>query len=343
MGILHRHCAFAAAALGILFAGPALAQSGANGFPSDTAAASAPPVSAGKAVGKPPAPVIAAKVLFGGAKSAAPMTPKSIGGYAGGCLAGARALPIDGPAWQAMRLSRNRNWGHPVMVAWLEKFAKDSQKEDDWPGLLVGDMAQPRGGPMLTGHASHQIGLDADIWFTPMPPRRLSETEREEMSAVSMLGSDKLSVDPALWTPSRARIVKRAASSPIVERIFVHPAIKKTLCESAASMGPDKSWLSKVRPYWGHHYHFHVRIGCPSGSTDCKPQPAVAGDDGCGQEVTDWLKRMAAPPPPPAPGPPKPPPPPMTLDRLPAECRVVLETGISKGVVKSPQQQAAQK
>ncbi len=306
------------------------AQSGENGFP--RAAAASPAATAAPAAA-PAVKAIPAKVLFGAAKQAAPIPPSAIGGYAGGCLAGARALPIDGTAWQAMRLSRNRIWGHPTLVGWLETFAVAAQKNDGWPGMLVGDMSQPRGGPMLTGHASHQIGLDADIWFTPMPSRRLSGQEREDMSAVSMLGPDQLSVDPQLWDAARMRIVKRAASSPVVERIFVHPAIKKALCESAASLGPDRAWLAKVRPYWGHHYHFHVRVGCPKDSASCKPQPAIPGDDGCGAELADWYKRLTAPPKPA--GPPKPPPPPVTLDRLPAECRVVLETGVSRGVVKS--------
>ncbi len=94
--------------------------------------------------------------------------PQSIGFYAKGCLAGAVALPTDGPNWQVMRLSRNRRWGHPRMIALLEKLSHDAAR-DGWPGLLVGDISQPRGGPMLTGHASHQVGLDADIWLTPMP------------------------------------------------------------------------------------------------------------------------------------------------------------------------------
>ncbi len=310
----------------------ALAQSGDNGFPSTAAAGAAPKASAAAAPKRPPE-VVAAKTLFGAVKQAAPTPPSAIGGYAGGCLAGARALPIDGRAWQAMRLSRNRNWGHPELVRWVEGFAVAAQKEDGWPGLLVGDLSQPRGGPMLTGHASHQIGLDADIWLTPMPARRLSYEEREEMSAVSMLAENKLEVDPQRWDAARARIIKRAATSPQVERIFVHPAIKKALCESASSMGPDRSWLSKVRAYWGHHYHFHVRLGCPNDSASCKPQPPPPGDDGCGAELASWLKLISAPPKPP--GPPKPPARPMTLDNLPAECRVVLETGISRGVVKS--------
>ena len=124
------------------------------------------------------------------------------------------ALPIDGPAWQAMRLSRNRNWGHPELVALVEKLAVEAKQHDGWPGLLVGDLSQPRGGPMLTGHASHQVGLDADIWLTPMPDRRLSEKEREDLSATSMLADDKVSVDPKIWTDAHVRLIKRAASLP---------------------------------------------------------------------------------------------------------------------------------
>ena len=89
------------------------------------------------------------------------------------------AIADDGPNWQAMRLSRNRRWGHPDMVALVERLSRDATA-DGWPGLLVGDISQPRGGPMLSGHASHQIGLDADIWFQPMPQRRLSASRARE-------------------------------------------------------------------------------------------------------------------------------------------------------------------
>jgi penicillin-insensitive murein endopeptidase len=110
------------------------------------------------------------------------------------------SLPINGPDWQVMRLSRDRNWGHPRLLDFLERFANDARHLDHWPGLLVGDMSQPRGGPMVTGHTSHQIGLDVDIWLTPMPDRILTPQERENMTAVSML-KDPFTVDPDKWTP----------------------------------------------------------------------------------------------------------------------------------------------
>lgn len=291
----------------------------------DNETAHQPPVPSEKpeaSADKKPPP--AAKLLFGAAKTAAPLAARAIGFYSRGCLAGGKALPVDGPAWQAMRLTRNRNWGHPELIALIERFAKEVQKEDGWPGLLIGDMSQPRGGPMLTGHASHQVGLDADIWFTPMPGRRLSRREREALSATSMiLGPTQ--VDPTAFTQNHVRVVKRAASYPQVERVLVHPAIKKALCEAA---GNDRKWLGKVRPYFGHFYHFHMRIGCPKDSKDCRRQPAPDGDDGCGKELDDWFKRLTRPAPPrPKDAKPMPPKPPITLADMPKECRVVLEAG----------------
>ena len=269
---------------------------------------------------------VPAKQLFGHKKDAAPLNPAAIGFYSRGCLAGGERLEIDGPAWQAMRLSRNRNWGHPQLVRLVRRLAVDAKKYDGWPGLLVGDLSQPRGGPMLTGHRSHQIGLDADIWFTPMPDRRLSRRERERLSATSMLARDRLSVNKEIWSMAHVRLIRRAASYPQTERILVHPGIKKALCEGADKLGGDKSWLAKVRPFWGHHYHFHVRISCPPGSVGCKSQKPVTGKLGCDQELAYWYRVLTRPKPRIArPKTKRKPRPPVTLARLPAECREVLD------------------
>lgn len=308
---------------------PVIVENGSLTPTARTAAITIEPDPTARSTDGPPAPpVIPAKQLFGAAKAPASLAARAIGTYARGCLAGAMALPVDGPAWQAMRLSRNRNWGHPNLVKLVERLALESQKQDNWPGLLVGDISQPRGGPMLTGHASHQVGLDADVWLTPMPDKRLSRKEREELNATSMLDSTDIAVDPKVFTPGHVQLIKRAATYPDVERVLVHPAIKKALCEAA---GPDRAWLGKVRPIQGHYYHFHIRIGCPPGSTTCTPQKPTTGEDGCGKEVQEWIARVTprkGPPPPRPPGyKPRPPAPPISLAQLPAECSVVLETG----------------
>lgn len=300
----------AAAALAAVFAAPAAAQSSGEETAQEIRAA------------KAALPSDAAKALFGSTRDPAPLAARSIGSYSRGCLAGAQLLPVNGPAWQVMRLSRNRNWGHPALIAYLERFALAARR-DGWPGLLVGDLAQPRGGPMLTGHASHQIGLDADIWLMPMPARELSAQEREAISAVSMLKDGTREVDPKVWTEGHARLLRRAALDVEVARIFVHPGIKKALCDWSgggdAKSGGDRAWLQKIRPWYGHHYHFHVRLACPAGVTDCKDQDPVPAGDGCGADLAWWLG-----PEPWKPSPPSPPKPPLTLADLPAACSQVL-------------------
>ena len=262
---------------------------------------------------KPDDPNTPAKELFGRKPKPAPLAARAIGYYTGGCLAGGVALPINGKTWQVMRLSRNRNWGHPNLVKFLERLAEKAPKVG-WNGLLVGDMAQPRGGPMLTGHWSHQVGLDADLWLTPMPDRELTRQEREEMSATNVVADDWKDVDPKIWTPAHIAILKAAAQDKDVERVLINPAIKKALCRDVTG---DRSWLHKVRPVLGHNYHFHVRIGCPAGQEGCKAQTAAPADEGCGKDLDWWFTREAVP----KPGPGRPP---IKMSALPAACKQVL-------------------
>lgn len=274
------------------------------------------------ALAHPNDPHLAAREIFGRKLTPAALGVQSIGFYAKGCLSGGEALPITGPTWQVMRLSRNRNWANPEMVALIEKISAKVHKTAGWPGLLIGDMSQPRGGPMLTGHASHQIGLDADIWLTPMPNRLLSRNEREEMSAVNMVAANRLDIDPKVWTPQHLEVIRAAAQEPRVERIFVNAAIKKALCREARG---NRSWLSKVRPMYGHNYHFHVRIKCPAGSESCTPQPPPDDHEHCSAgDLAYWFSDAVLHPKPP-PKPPKPKPP-LTLADLPAACKQVVAT-----------------
>jgi penicillin-insensitive murein endopeptidase len=240
-------------------------------------------------VANPDDPSTPARELFGRKDKPAPLEARAIGYYTGGCLAGAKALPINGETWQVMRLSRNRNWGHPNLVKFLERLAKKAPSVG-WNGLLVGDMAQPRGGPMLTGHWSHQVGLDADIWLTPMPDRRLTREEREEMMATNVVAEDWNDVNPAFWSPAHIGILKAAAKDKEVERVLVNPAIKKALCRDVTD---DRSWLHKMRPVFGHNYHFHVRIRCPADSPECKAQKGPPEDEGCGQDLDWWFSAEA--------------------------------------------------
>jgi penicillin-insensitive murein DD-endopeptidase len=281
-----------------------------------------------------------ARDLFGAAKEPANLAAKSIGFYAKGCLAGGRPLPVNGSAWQVMRVSRNRNWGHPSLIKYIEHFAKDAKEKDSWPGLLVGDLSMPRGGPMPFGHASHQVGLDVDIWYRPEPDHELSAQERESIPMESFL-VDPGHVNPQVWKPEYEQLLRRAVSYPEVSRIFVNPAIKKWLCDNAKG---DRKFLHKITPIMGHDDHFHVRLVCPAENPGCQNQAAVHTDEGCGKGLDKWvetLSKVAAKSPVPVPAAPpaaapKPADPksaakgvvkrkPISLGELPVECETVLK------------------
>ncbi|OQW51738.1 penicillin-insensitive murein endopeptidase [Candidatus Raskinella chloraquaticus] len=228
----------------------------------------------------------AARRIFFENNDPAPLAARAIGSYGRGCLAGAQALSPDGPTWQVMRLTRQRNWGHPALISWIERFARDAHSEG-WPGLLVGDIAQPRGGPMLTGHASHQLGLEADLWLTPARTR-LSSEEREEMPAIDMVRRDLLSVYPDRFTDAHIKLLLRAASYPQVDRIFVNAAIKKAMC--ARTPPENRAWLAKIRPWHGHTFHFHVALHCPPGEESCVNKRATPQGEGCGADLQAWFR-----------------------------------------------------
>jgi penicillin-insensitive murein endopeptidase len=289
----------------------------------------APPVEApAPVVTAPPAdkPAVAdkndktAKQLFGAAKLPTLGKAMAIGYYPRGCLQGGVELPVNGPTWQVMRLSRNRNWGHPSLVRFLEKFAPAAAKATGWKGILIGDMAQPRGGPLPFGHLSHQIGLDVDVWFMPMPGHVLTPEEREKTSATNLVADDWKHLNPKTWTPQHAAFIKTAAEQPNVERVLVNAAIKQELCRA----DPKASWMAKVRPWYGHHDHIHVRLACPADSPNCRKQPPVTGDDGCSDKaLAYWFSDKVLHPP--KPTTPAKPPKPLMLTDLPPACKNVIE------------------
>jgi penicillin-insensitive murein endopeptidase len=205
--------------------------------------------------------------------------PRAIGAYANGCLQGAAALPASGPGFEVLHLKRHRRYGHPALLAFVRRLAAAARKQG-LPGLLIGDLAQPRGGPTLTGHRSHQTGLDVDIGYARPPElrkRRPTAAEREAIMPAPVVDLATHVMTP-MWTPPVVKALELAARDPTVDRIFVNPAIKRELCARTKGGG---EWLRRLRPWWGHHDHFHVRLRCPAGSPGCEPQDPLPAGDGC--------------------------------------------------------------
>ena len=212
--------------------------------------------------------------------------------------------------------------GHPELIDFIKDLSRKAAKQPGWNGLYVGDLSQPRGGPMLTGHRSHQIGLDADIWMLPAKRLNLSANQRESISSISLRRAKGAFVNKS-WTRAHHEILKAAAKDKRVARIFVFPGAKVQMCKDEKG---NRNWLRKIRPWYGHHYHFHVRLRCPKGMRGCVNQAPPPPGDGC-QDAVNWVNDILHPKPPP-PKPPKPSKPrgPLTLADLPKQCRSVLSS-----------------
>lgn len=265
-----------------------------------------------------------AKQLFGAKSTGSQQKARSHGSYAKGCVAGAVQLAETGPTWQAMRLSRNRNWGNPQMIDFIGDLSAFAAKQPGWNGLYIGDISQPRGGPMLSGHRSHQIGLDADIWMLPTSRIDLSAKQRESISSISMRKAKGAYVNDN-WSRAHHRILREAAKDKRVARIFVFPGAKVQMCNDEKG---SRKWLRKIRPWWGHHYHFHVRLNCPRGLKGCENQAAPPAGDGCA-DAQKWVDDILNPPPPKKADPNAPKPKPRreyVLADLPKQCTEVLQS-----------------
>ncbi|TAK60952.1 penicillin-insensitive murein endopeptidase [Methylobacter sp.] len=216
---------------------------------------------------------------------------QSIGSYTAGCLSGAVSLPPNGTGYQLMRPTRGRSYGHPDLIRFIESIAKTASLQH-WGVLLIGDLGQPRGGPTPSGHRSHQTGLDVDIWYLLSQQaaiRNLEFNERETWSSPSVLAANSDIIDDSQWSPAHEKILETAARRPEVDRIFVNPSVKRLLCTRKSA----HDWLRKVRPWWGHDDHFHVRLKCPTNNKNCTGQEPLPESDGCDASLAWWFSEEA--------------------------------------------------
>ena len=225
------------------------------------------------------------------AKTAAsePVISESIGSYTAGCIRNSAILSIDGEGYQVIRPSRGRYYGNPETIEYIQTLSKKANRELN-ATLLIADISQQTGGPILDDHSSHQVGLDADIllWQHPVAKKRaLTITEREHIHPQSVLTDDQMRVDEFKWDNVHGEILKLAASDTRVERIFINPVIKRRLC----AVYPGELWLGKLRPWYGHDGHFHARLKCPETNSLCASQkPIEITGDGCGSDLDSWFR-----------------------------------------------------
>jgi len=202
-------------------------------------------------------------------------------------LRGAVRLPDDFPGYLIMRPVRHRFFAHPDLQRFIEDLASQARTQK-LGTLLIGDAGQPRGGPSGSLHASHETGLDVDIWYMRLPAgKSLTLKQRNTLRAPLMVKAPFESLTQR-WRKRNIEVLKLAAQAPRVDRIFVNPVIKRAVCKAHAG----EAWVAKLRPWWGHDEHFHVRLLCPEDSPRCgqgKEDPIPPGD-GCGAGLDAWFQ-----------------------------------------------------
>ncbi len=251
--------------------------------------------------------------LFLDAAAAQPVPgPRIVSGPGGGCIAGAVELPADGPGYQTVRASRSWFWGHPDTVAALRTLARRAEVAR-LPTLYMNDISRAHGGPMPGLHASHQVGLDADVWLDLSPKPALSLAARDAVEVASVVAADGRGVDPARWTAEHVTLLRLATGLPGIDRVLVNPAIKQQLCRTPMA---DRAWLRLIRPWYGHAAHMHLHFRCPAGQSECRDLSPVPPGDGCDATLAWWFEQLDAPPLPPAP--------PRLAPPLPAACAAIL-------------------
>lgn len=225
----------------------------------------------------------------------APGPARIVGGPGPGCIAGAERLPESGPGFMTVRESRSAFWGHPEVIAALKLLGQRAQAAG-LPVLLMNDISGPRGGPLVGGHVSHQLGLDADVYLDVATPRpdRAALAARDAIDPPGLVRPDQRGVDMARWRPQHVTLLKLAATLPGVDRVLVNAAIKQQLCREVPAN--DREWLRRIRPWYQHAAHMHIHFRCPAGNPECGDLPPIPPGDGCDASLQWWFDRLDQPP-----------------------------------------------
>jgi murein endopeptidase len=170
----------------------------------------------------------------------------AVGSPSAGRLVRGVRLPAEGVhffTWDPVkRRSPNRawrRWGTDVLVRLVLRIARQFGEEHPYaPRLTIGDLSRPRGGNFgpqfgYIGHASHQNGLDVDIYYP-----RADGRER---------------------APKDATEINRRLSQELVDRFVEAGAQKIFVGPNTGLRGPP----GVVMPLINHDNHLHVRIPPP--------------------------------------------------------------------------------
>ncbi len=167
----------------------------------------------------------------------------AVGATNAGRLVNGLQLPATGPDWVTYDPIRHmvpnradRRWGTDRLLSFLLFVLRDYRLANPGaPPVVIGDLSRPYGGPFGSdhgglGHASHQNGLDVDVYY----PR----------------------VDRTLQAPTKVAHVDRALAQDLVSR-FVGAGAQYAFVGLRVGLGGPPGIVQAIEH---HDDHVHVRI-----------------------------------------------------------------------------------
>jgi murein endopeptidase len=125
-----------------------------------------------------------------------------------------------------------RRWGTDRLVRIVLRIVREyAAAHPSAPRVGIGDLSRPRGGPFGPKHASHQNGLDVDVYYP-----RLDRRERP---------------------PRRVVQIHRGLAQDLVDRFVRAGAETVYVGPSTGFTGPP----GVVQVLWNHDNHLHARFG----------------------------------------------------------------------------------
>jgi murein endopeptidase len=129
----------------------------------------------------------------------------------------------------------SRRWGSDDLVRRILRVIEVyARAHPGAPRVGIGDLSRPRGGPFGPKHATHQNGLDADVYYP-----RLDGRERP---------------------PKRAEQMNRRLSQALLDLFVAAGADVIYVGPNTRLTGPPHV----VQVLWNHDNHLHVRIRHPA-------------------------------------------------------------------------------
>lgn len=186
----------------------------------------------------------------------------------------------DPAGFKMIRPERKSYFATSEMAHLISVMGDFTKKQMPGHSMTIGDISYKNGGK-IGSHKSHQTGLDVDVAFY-----------FNNKTFLGYFASGVLIDKPhGSWmVQEQWALYKELVRTQLVDRIFIHRVLKKSLCEQAIKSGEFSKDQTSGLVYEtlrrliadGEHFtHFHLRAKCSKAQTRCRQMAEPVNTSGC--------------------------------------------------------------